>query len=102
MQTVKQILLAVGGLAVAGLNLAYWFYFVRRGYPRFQEWITRRYDVVITTGIRGSWTVTGARSFAQLIRIHLLQLGYFLAGFVVWAAALLILVLVLSLVAPQP
>jgi hypothetical protein len=79
------------GLAGAALGLLFWFRLVRAE-PRFRAWVAERFDVTISTSMRGHWKVRGSGSWWGDLGIELLQLGYFMGGFVVWSIGLLMLV----------
>jgi hypothetical protein len=57
----------------------------------------QRFDVVITTGTRGTWRASGSGSKLRLIGIENLQLAYFMAAFLVWSVLVVISVGVLGL-----
>lgn len=86
------ILLGALGLVAAVANIAYWMFVVTRGQQRFQRGLERRFNVVIDIGHKGHWRVSGGASALTRLAIELLQLGYFLAAFVVWGVAMLIVV----------
>jgi hypothetical protein len=95
----RSILLAVLGLVVAVANIAFWMFVVIRGHERFQRWVERKYDVVIEMGHKGHWRVSGG-SWPKRLAIEFLQLGYFLTAFLVWAAAMLLVLGLFSLAGP--
>jgi hypothetical protein len=97
---VWSILLGALGLAVGAANIAFWMFVVMRGHERFQRRIERQYNVVIETGHKGHWRVSGGGSWLRCLAIECLQLGYFLAAFVVWGAAMLLVVGLFSLAGP--
>jgi hypothetical protein len=94
---VYQAVLGALGLAMAAANIAFWWYVVRHGDVRFRAWVERRFDVVITTGMRGHWRARGEGSKLRLLAIEFLQLAYFMAAFFGWAVMLLICVGVMKL-----
>jgi hypothetical protein len=94
---VYQVVLGVLGLAMAAANIAFWWYVVRHGDLRFRLWVERRFDVVITTGLRGHWRALGEGSKLRLIAIEFLQLAYFMTAFSAWAVMLLICVGLMTL-----
>jgi hypothetical protein len=95
---VPRPLLVILAFAVASLNLGYWAFVVTRGERRFRAWVMQRFDVIITTGSRGTWRASGTGSKLRLAAIEILQIAYFLAAFLVWSVLLLISVRVLGLV----
>jgi len=97
---VRSILLGVLGLVVAVANIAFWKFVVIRGQERFQRRLERKFEVVIDIGHKGHWRVSGGGSWLQRLAIEFLQLGYFLTAFIVWAAAMLLIVGLFSLANP--
>jgi hypothetical protein len=91
-----QVVAIVLGLAGAALNLVYWWCVARRWEPRFRRWCESRYRVTITLGHKGHWTVIGDGSWLRRFAIEWLQLAYFMSAFVVWAAALLVVLVALG------
>lgn len=86
------------GVALAVLNLGYWWLVVGRGQRGFHGWCERRFDVTITSSFRGHWRVTGgSSSWLRRFAIEWLQLVYFMGAFVVWAVAIVAAVVTLSL-----
>jgi hypothetical protein len=85
-------------LVLVPLNLGYWAFVVTRGERHFRAWVMQRFDVVITTGSRGTWRESGTGSKLRLIGIEMLQLAYFMAGFLVWSVLVLISVGMLGLI----
>lgn len=94
------ILLGSLGLVVAAANMAFWNFVVIRGHERFRRRVERKYDVVIGIGHKGHWRVSGGDSWLRRLAIEFLQLGYFLTAFLVWAAAMLLVVALFSVAAP--
>lgn len=86
---VKLALLWVLGLSLAAGNLYSWHWTVRRGDDRFREYVERAFDVTIGKGHRGHWRVSSGRSRLGDVGIELLQLAYYMAAFLVWGAALI-------------
>jgi hypothetical protein len=86
-------------LAVAGLNLAYWWAVVTRWQEPFRRRCERRFGVSIGTGPRGHWRVSGGSALRNFA-IEWLQLVYFFGAFCVWGLGMLACVGVLSLIAP--
>lgn len=93
--TATIIVQGVLGLGVAAMNLAYWWLVVRRWEGRFRSWCERRYRVAITYGMKGHWQVSGSGPWYRRFAIELLQLAYFMGAFVVWAAGMLLVVVML-------
>ncbi len=94
MDTVR-IVQTVIGLGFAALNIVYWWLVVGRGSERFRRRCERRYGVVIELGGKGHWRVSGGGPWYRRLGIELLQLAYFMGAFVVWAAGLLLVILLL-------
>ena len=90
-------MLFVVGLAMAVANIAFWSYVVRHGDVRFRAWVMRRFDVVISTGLKGHWRARGEGSKLRLLAIEFLQLAYFMAAFFVWGVMMLICVGIMKL-----
>lgn len=86
----------VVSLAAALLSLLFWMRLVRAE-PRFRDWVAQRFDVTISTGMKGHWKVRGASSWLSGLGLELLQLAYFMAGFVGWSLGLLLTLGLLSL-----
>jgi hypothetical protein len=91
----KAVQLALG-LAIAALNLWFWFRVVRTE-PRFRAWVERRYGVVITLRYRSHWKVSGSGSRLFDFALGWLQLAYYMAAYVVWAAGMLVIIGLCSL-----
>jgi hypothetical protein len=91
------ILLGVLGLVVAVANFAFWMFVVTRGLERFQRRVERKYNVVIDIGHKGHWRVSGGGSWLRRLAIEFLHLAYFLTAFLVWAAAMLLILGLYSL-----
>lgn len=98
MTTAELVAALVALPAVIG-NLAFWWWVVRHGDDRARRWAEGRFGVTIERGPRGHWRVRGASSWLAGLGIELLQLLFFLGAFVVWAAALLAVVLVQQAIA---
>jgi hypothetical protein len=90
------------GLAGAALSLVYWFLVAKRGHERFRLYCERRFDVRITFGSRGHWRVEGKGSWLRRVGIESLELAYFMAAFVVWAAAMSFVLLAIALIEELP
>jgi hypothetical protein len=90
---------AAVGLVLAGANIVYWWFVVRRWHDAFRRWCERRYSVTITLGHRGHWLVSGSdKRWTTRFAIEMLQLVYFVAAFVGWAVGLLAGVAVIVLI----
>jgi hypothetical protein len=89
---VGSILLGALGLLTAAASMAFWIFVATRAQERFRRRVERRYNVVIATGYKGQWRVSGSGSWLRRLAIEGLQLGYILAAFVVWATAMLLIV----------
>ena len=79
------------GLGVVALNLWFWFRLIRAE-PHFRAWVERRYGVVIKLRMNAHWNVSGSGSRLLDFAIGWLQLAYYMAGFVVWAIGLLVII----------
>lgn len=88
-----ELLAALVALPAVISSLAFWWWVVRHGDDRARRWAEQRFEVTIERGPRGHWRARGASSWLAGLAIELLQLGVFLAAFVVWAAGLLAVVL---------
>ncbi|HEY4242340.1 MAG TPA: hypothetical protein VGM88_21125 [Kofleriaceae bacterium] len=82
------------GAGFAGANLFFWWWVATRGEKRFRAWCERRYEVTIVMVGKGYWEVRGKGSWLRRGAIGWLQLAYFMAMFLVWALALIGVLLV--------
>lgn len=76
-------------------NLAYWWWVVSSE-DRCRQLVEGAYGVRITRGPRGHWVVEGDRPWWARLGLELLQLGYFMGAFVLWAIALVVGLLLLK------
>ncbi|HTR53193.1 MAG TPA: hypothetical protein VMJ10_21005 [Kofleriaceae bacterium] len=74
------------GIALVALNFAYWWRVARHWEGRFRRWVERRYRVEIRRVNRGYWEVHGDGPWLRRFAIEWLQLVFFVAAFVGWAA----------------
>lgn len=96
---IVQGLLTLLSLTAAGLGIALWWWALRRGEPRFRDWVALRCRVTIDRTRRGHWSVTAPdRSLPERLGIELLQIAFFLGAMLVWCVGMGVAVGALHLV----
>ena len=85
-------IIAILAVVIGGANIGFWFFVIRRE-DRFRRYVERTLGVVITLGRgRRGWRVDSeGGSWLRNRGIEGLQLGYYLAAYLVWGLFMLLL-----------
>jgi len=88
---------SVIGVVFAVVHLGYWWWMMTRGQERWRRRCERKYGVTITHQGKGFWKVNGDKTWLRRVGIELLQLGFIMGVFVVWAVAMLGVIALMNL-----
>jgi len=98
----SRVIVWVLALPIVAGNLWYWNFVVRHGEDRFRRYVERVLGVGIMRGSRGHWSVSSGQSWLRDRGIELLQLGYYLGAFVMWAGGIVVCVALMRFLPDEP